>query len=324
MEEAVYIIRLTRDDASDRKRPFTGLLPSEERYSASFMAGSGCVHIILGLLNVTFGGLALFVEPECNQYGSGLWTGLIFVICGVCGVLSKTRWYVRSQIFYFVLGSFLAMMAALTAVVMTSLGVEMKKNRLNQIRAQYATNPYVISFNEEVESQTTFIVTSNIFITSVLEFFWSLWSFKVAFDGFMTKEYQFGNELQPYVPTRSDSRVNNPRDLAPGQSRYHRKEFHIRAKLPFGSSSESILNNPHFLCNLLAQQPQEDYHITRVNPLCMESSESDVQERIVPFSTLSQEDKVERYLSHSVFLAQADNVWHRDQTEFISSWNSVE
>lgn len=316
MEEAVYTIRLTRDEVSDRKHPFTGL-PSEERYSASFMAGSGCIHIILGLLNVTFGGLALFVEPESNQYGSGLWTGLIFVVCGVCGILSKTRWYVRSQIFYFVLGSFLAMMAALTSVVLTSLGVEMKKNRLNQIRAQYATNPYVISFNEEMENQSTIMVTSNIFITSILEFFWSLWSFKVSFDGFMTKEYQIGNDIQQCVPSHPTQRA-----LVPGQ--FHRREFHIRTKLPFGTSSESIMNNPHFLCNLISNQRHEDYHITRVNPLCMEPSESDIEEQIVSFSTLSQEDKVERYLSHSVFMAQPDNFWNRDQAEFISSWNNRE
>ena len=71
MEEDVYVIRLKRKDESKNSKIWSegreGNLPSEERYSASFVLGLGSIHVTLGAVSAVFAILALFVETEANQ-----------------------------------------------------------------------------------------------------------------------------------------------------------------------------------------------------------------------------------------------------------------
>ena len=70
MEEDVYVIRLKRKDESKKSKSWSGgegNLPSEERYSASFVLGLGSIHVTLGAVSAVFAILALFVETESNQ-----------------------------------------------------------------------------------------------------------------------------------------------------------------------------------------------------------------------------------------------------------------
>ncbi len=104
MEEAVYVIRLTKDSTSD----FGGggelaidldsgggggesVLPSEQRYSATLVLGLGTVHVGLGVVSAALAVLALFVETEVNQYASGLWAGIVYIGCGITGILAYSR-----------------------------------------------------------------------------------------------------------------------------------------------------------------------------------------------------------------------------------------
>ena len=72
MEEDVYVIRLKRpvDESNTSSEWSNGdgkALPSEERYSASFVLGLGSIHITLGTVSAVFAILALFLETEANQ-----------------------------------------------------------------------------------------------------------------------------------------------------------------------------------------------------------------------------------------------------------------
>ena len=118
-EENVYVIRLTKDSELNPTPSFVTVLPSEQRSSSSLVCGLGCVHIILGVLAASFTILALFVDPEPHIYAAGLWTGVIYLGCGLLGVLAHARWYVRNQIFWFLLASILAATSAIAAIGIT-------------------------------------------------------------------------------------------------------------------------------------------------------------------------------------------------------------
>ena len=73
---------------------------SEQRYSASLVLGLGIVHLTLGVLSAGFAILALFIEQEANKYACGLWAGVMYMICGILGVLSYSR-YITKLFFLF-------------------------------------------------------------------------------------------------------------------------------------------------------------------------------------------------------------------------------
>ena len=67
MEEDVFVIRLKPNSEVKGSRTW---LPSEQRYSASFVLGLGSVHVTLGAVSALFAILALFLETEANQVWS--------------------------------------------------------------------------------------------------------------------------------------------------------------------------------------------------------------------------------------------------------------
>jgi hypothetical protein len=71
----------------------SSLPPSERRYSASLVLGMGVVHVAAGSLSVTLAMLAFFVEVEANRSAAGLWAGVVYIGCGVFGILAAKRWY---------------------------------------------------------------------------------------------------------------------------------------------------------------------------------------------------------------------------------------
>ena len=78
-------------------------MPSEYRYSSSLIIGVGIVHVLLGTLDLGFSILAVIFEPSANLYASGLWTSPFYLLCGLCGILASTRWYLSYQIVVFLL-----------------------------------------------------------------------------------------------------------------------------------------------------------------------------------------------------------------------------
>ena len=68
MEEDVFVIRLKPNSEVKGSRTW---LPSEHRYSASFVLGLGSVHVTLGAVSALFAILALFLETEANQVLNG-------------------------------------------------------------------------------------------------------------------------------------------------------------------------------------------------------------------------------------------------------------
>ena len=99
------------------------LLPSEYRYSASLIIGVGIVHVLLGILNLSFSLLAVIFEPSANFYASGIWTSPFTLLCGLCGILASTRWYISYQILIFLLTSILSTAASGLCLVLTALGI---------------------------------------------------------------------------------------------------------------------------------------------------------------------------------------------------------
>ena len=133
MEEAVYVIRLKQSGIYNQIRP-SKALPSEHRYSASFVRGLGAVHVVFGVLSSAFAIVALFGgEDEVNGLASALWAGFVYVGCGVLGVLASTRWYIRRQIVMFLVGSLAAFGSGLTCIILTSIGIHSHGKRLKNL-----------------------------------------------------------------------------------------------------------------------------------------------------------------------------------------------
>ena len=128
-EESIYVIRLSKDSSACysekaaenlQRRNLLHLLPSERRYSASLVLGLGVVHVIFGALSAVFALMALFVEPEVNRLAAGLWSGIVYLGCGIFGILANTKWYVRHQILWFLFASIFALICSLVVFSLTS------------------------------------------------------------------------------------------------------------------------------------------------------------------------------------------------------------
>ena len=128
-EESIYVIRLSKDTSDSyseqaaenlQRRNLLHLLPSERRYSASLVLGLGVVHIIFGLLSSLFAIMGLFVEPEVNRLAAGIWGGIIYIGCGIFGILANSKWYVRHQILWFLFASILALFSSIIVFSLTS------------------------------------------------------------------------------------------------------------------------------------------------------------------------------------------------------------
>ena len=110
----------------------------------------------------------------------GLWTGVLYTGCGITGVLASTRWFVRRQIFVFLLTSIVAFVASVVSIAMTSYGVHLREARL-----QRRLMPTLSNDNFDAGSEAGVgAVTINLFVTTILEFFLSILSIRVAFKGY--------------------------------------------------------------------------------------------------------------------------------------------
>lgn len=87
----IYVVRLQNEIPTYSDPTISKLtsLPSEQRYSSSLVLGLGLVHLVLGVLSLFFGIGGLVLEREVNEFGAGIWNGIAFVICGICGILGK-------------------------------------------------------------------------------------------------------------------------------------------------------------------------------------------------------------------------------------------
>ena len=111
----------------------------------------------------------------------GLWTGVLYTGCGITGVLASTRWFVRRQIFVFFLTSIVAFVASVVSIAMTSYGVHLREARLQ--RRMMPTPTFMNDASDGSEAGVG-AVTINLFVTTILEFFLSILSIRVAFKGY--------------------------------------------------------------------------------------------------------------------------------------------
>ena len=95
------------------------------RYSANIVCGLGVVHLVLGVLSVFFAICALFAGEcyEANMLASGLWAGFIYAGAGILGVLASKRWYVRRQIFIFLLAATVTLVSSIACIAITTMGI---------------------------------------------------------------------------------------------------------------------------------------------------------------------------------------------------------
>ena len=61
------------------------------RYSATLVLGLGSVHVCLGAVSAILAITALFVETDVNGDAAGLWTGIVYIGCGITGILAYSR-----------------------------------------------------------------------------------------------------------------------------------------------------------------------------------------------------------------------------------------
>ena len=85
--------------------------------------GLGIVHIGLGGLSLFFSVLAVFFEPSVNSWASGIWTSPFHILCGICGILAGTRWYVDYQIIIFLAASIISTAASIVCLYLTVAGI---------------------------------------------------------------------------------------------------------------------------------------------------------------------------------------------------------
>ena len=104
---------------------------STNRYSANIVYGLGVIHLVFGALSAFFSICALFAGEcyEANMLGSGLWAGFIYVGAGILGLLASKRWYVRRQIFIFLLASTVSFVSSIACITITSNGIFLEENR---------------------------------------------------------------------------------------------------------------------------------------------------------------------------------------------------
>ena len=101
------------------------------RYSANLACGLGVIHVVLGGLSALFSVCALF-SGECyevNMSAPGLWCGFIYVGAGILGLLASKKWYVRRQIFIFLLASTVSLVSSASCVIITSVSIHNLKRR---------------------------------------------------------------------------------------------------------------------------------------------------------------------------------------------------
>ena len=101
------------------------------RYSANLVCGLGVIHVVLGVLSALFSVCALF-SGECyevNMPASGLWCGFIYVGAGILGLLASKKWYVRRQIFIFLLASTISLVSSASCIVITSVSIHNSRRR---------------------------------------------------------------------------------------------------------------------------------------------------------------------------------------------------
>ena len=107
------------------------LLFLRDRYSANLVRGLGVIHVVLGALSSLFAICALF-SGECyevNMSASGLWCGFIYVGVGILGLLASKKWYVRRQIFIFLLASTVSLVSSISCLIITSAGIHTLRKR---------------------------------------------------------------------------------------------------------------------------------------------------------------------------------------------------
>ena len=89
------------------------------------------MHVVLGGLSSLFAVCALF-SGECyevNMSASGLWCGFVYVGVGILGLLASKKWYVRRQIFLFLLASTISFVSSASCIIITSVGIHNLKYR---------------------------------------------------------------------------------------------------------------------------------------------------------------------------------------------------
>ncbi len=97
---------------------------------------------------------------------------------------SRSRWYIKRQILWFLFGSLLSTVAALACVALTSCGLHWKRNALEERQSLAAFRKYYALLDGDEESASTgYAVTVNIYLAAVAEAAWSAFSIKVAFEG---------------------------------------------------------------------------------------------------------------------------------------------
>jgi hypothetical protein len=85
---------------------------------------------------------------------------------------------------WFLFGAVLSGASAIVCVTMTSLGVQLRKDRIGATLIDLVLRPYSApGFDKAGEDMVTNAVTANIFVTAIVEVALSVLSIKVAYDG---------------------------------------------------------------------------------------------------------------------------------------------
>jgi hypothetical protein len=222
-------------------------LPSEFRYSASLILGLGIVHVILGVLSLSFSILAVIFEPRVNYYACGTWTAPFHVLCGIFGIYASTRWYINYQIIVFLVAAVASMAASVVCVYLTAAGIHFYKLNILLRMNEQANSPYIVNLNgfREDYGVTIGVATYNVIITACLEFLLSLTSTILACQGSMSRPYNFSptTTAEGSPDSNSWTRQDHSRSII-----HHKTEVSHHHHLGLNVRSALVLQQPTSSC----------------------------------------------------------------------------
>ncbi|XP_054722800.1 uncharacterized protein LOC129232346 [Uloborus diversus] len=168
--EEVYVIKLRGVPSTSTSESSSSTTDPNDLIRSSIL-GLGVLHIVFGVLVLTFGSLRTAVEHEPNATLMGILFGPVFVACGICGFISWKRPYRKLKIRAFFGLASLSMMGSVSYIGLCLLGVV----QYHGIPREFGDSPHVTA-NALLATMGEFIVSLLSILTSGGAL-WKRWGF---------------------------------------------------------------------------------------------------------------------------------------------------
>ncbi|CAL4077937.1 unnamed protein product, partial [Meganyctiphanes norvegica] len=127
-------------------------------------------------------------EPETSWSGTGVWGGLVAMICGLTGLVAHKLWYKNFAIKGFLVTSVSTVLVCLLGVGITLYSIINREERFLRLLEEAKKNPWFASLSPD-HHRPTLNVSINLVVGFVLELLLAVWSTKVAWRGVRATEF---------------------------------------------------------------------------------------------------------------------------------------